>query len=275
MVGPLIDVIVVLGIGVVLPLALGHARMWVAVAAAVAVSLVLPIGPIAVVLAATWIVVGVGGLVGALRAAMTARVAPALLADVVAPAYACVAGVAIVCSRGDVALFGIGEPIVELTAVHFTYAGVGAVALAGVVAGRHRVAGAVAVVVTSVAPPIVAVGFVLEHPVPQVGGAVLMASGVLLIAGLQLSDAGHGTGASRSLLVVSGLAPWIPMVLAVAWAASLYVDVPALGIPDMVRVHGTMNAVFVIAGLAARRLRGELGVGAGGGRSEPVDPPGR
>jgi hypothetical protein len=57
----------------------------------------------------------------------------------------------------------------------------------------------------------------------------------------------------RVLLVVSGLAPWIPMGLAVAWAASNYWDVPALSIPDMARTHGVVNVVFVVAGLLARR----------------------
>ena len=43
------------------------------------------------------------------------------------------------------------------------------------------------------------------------------------------------------------------MVLAVAWAASLHWDVPALSVPDMARTHGVMNVVFVVAGLLARR----------------------
>ncbi len=116
---------------------------------------------------------------------------------------------------------------------------------------------AVELLATASAPPIVAVGFVLAHPLPQVGGAVLMSAGVLLIAALQLRDAAGGRGVAdgrrRVLLALSGLAPWVPMVLAVAWASSLYWDVPALSVPDMARTHGVMNVVFVVAGLLARR----------------------
>jgi hypothetical protein len=269
--GALIDGILLLGVGAVFPLALGHPRRWAVVTVAVAASLVVPSGPGAAVLAMVWLVVAAYGLVGALRIAAASKVEPALLAIVMAPAFACVAAVAFASSRGNVSLFGIGEPIVELTAVHFTYAGVGAVALAGVVARTHHLAGAVAVVVTVSAPPIVALGFLLEHPVPQVGGAVLMTTGVLVIAALQLVDVRAALGAARSLLVVSSLAPWIPMALAVAWAASLYAEVPALSIPDMVRTHGTMNAVFVVAGLVARTFQGLLH--ADGPTDEPIVDP--
>ena len=61
-----------------------------------------------------------------------------------------------------------------------------------------------------------------------------------------------------SFLVLSGLAPWVPMVLAVAWASSLYWDVPALSVPDMARTHGVMNVVFVVAGLLERGGDAEL-----------------
>lgn len=263
----LIDGIVLLGVGVVLPLALGHPRRWAVVTLAVAGSMVVQGGSSAAALAAVWLVVALWGLADTLRSAAASTRDPGLLAEVAAPAFACVAALAFVCSRGNVALFGIGEPIVELTAVHFIYAGVGAVTLAGVAARTHRIAGAAAVVVTAAAPPVVALGFLLEHPVPQVGGAALMTIGVYLIAGLQLIDVRSARGAARLLLVVSGLVPWVPMLLAVAWATSLHADVPALSIPDMARTHGTMNAVFVVAGLAARMLQGRRARGPSRGHA--------
>lgn len=276
----LIDGIVLLGVAVVLPLALGHARRWAFVAVAVAASIVLPTGPIAAACVAVWFVVALWCLADAVRHAIAAGPAPSVeptivarlaapaVAHLAAPAFGCVAAVAFASSHGGVSLFGIGEPIVELTAVHFTYAGVGAVALAGVVARTHHIAGTAAVALTVSAPPVVALGFLVEHPVPQVGGAVLMTVGVYLVAGLQLVDVRSAHGAARPLLVVSSLAPWVPMALAVAWATSLYADVPALSIPDMVRTHGTMNAVFVVAGLFARTLQGALDTAAPSG--EPV-----
>ena len=178
--------------------------------------------------------------------------APLVSAVRIAGGFGVVAASAFVMSRAGLSLFDIGEPIVELTAVHFTYAGVGAVTLAAAVAtGR---AGRLALLATAAAPPIVALGFVVAHPLAQVGGAVLMSAGVLATAALQLRDAlGAGNGRRRALLAVSGLAPWVPMVLAVAWASALYWDVPALSVPDMARTHGVMNVVFVVAGLWARR----------------------
>lgn len=60
----------------------------------------------------------------------------------------------------------------------------------------------------------------------------------------------------RALLAISGLAVWVPMLLAVGWAAGQHWNVPALPVPAMVRWHGLPNAIgFVIAGLAAGRIK--------------------
>jgi hypothetical protein len=65
----------------------------------------------------------------------------------------------------------------------------------------------------------------------------------------------RSSGQARLLLVVSSLSVVVPMVLAGFWAAAQYVDVPALSIPALARIHGTMNAVgFVGCGLVGRRL---------------------
>jgi hypothetical protein len=177
-----------------------------------------------------------------------------------------VASAWLVISRAGWQPTGISEPIVELTAVHFTYIGVGAITLAAsgeaTARGRRgRRVGAAAVVLTAGAPPLVAVGFVTGWAVPQVVGAVLMTIGVWCTAGLELQ---RSFGArlrlpTRALLLVSGLAVWVPMVLAVAWAAGEHWDVPALSIPDMVRTHGAVNAIcFIGAGLLAMRLERQV-----------------
>ena len=122
-------------------------------------------------------------------------------------------------------------------------------------AGRPRSRfGLVAVGATAVAPPLVAIGFTTHAGVPQVGGAVLMTIGVWCTGLLQLGRArAPGRPAARTLLTVSGLAIWVPMVLAVAWAAGEHWDVPALSIPDMARTHGVTNALgFALCGLLAR-----------------------
>ena len=256
----LVHAVVLIGVLVVLPLVFGGFVRWSLVGVAVALSMLVPVGATAAAVAGVW---GVAALWTARDVARhttsarhTVRDVPRQAAvELVAAGFGVVAAVAFVMSRAGVTLFGIGEPIVELTAVHFTYAGVGAVTLAGAVA--VDTVGRLALAATVSAPPIVAVGFIASHPLPQVGGALLLSAGVLVTAVLQLRDAAVGCGATtrrlRVLMVVSGLAPWAPMVLAVAWAASLYRDVPALSVPDMARTHGVMNVIFVVAGLLALR----------------------
>ena len=183
-------------------------------------------------------------------------------AEFVASGYAVVAATSLFASRAGLELFGIGEPIVELTAVHYTYAGVGALVLAGAAAreaeasGRGRRLALVVVAATAVAPPLVAAGFTTRAGVLQVGGAVLMTVGVWSTAALQLRAApSRGWSPAGALLAVSGLSIWITMILAVAWAAGQHWNVPALSIHDMARTHGVTNAVaFCLAGLTARRL---------------------
>jgi hypothetical protein len=255
----LIDLFVLAGVGVVLPLAMPSRGWWTAFAAA-AVALALPDGWVAATFVLPWLTVAAVSAVRSWRRSMDALVA----------AYAVVAAGALSLSRLGWELFGIGEPIVELTAVHFTYAGCGALTLARcnlAAWSRSRTQsgptwpGALAwgsVAATAVAPPVVALGFVTGTAMPQVGGAVLMSVGVGATSLLQLRAAQDPVCSTtvRLLLGASGLAAWVPMVLAVGWAVAQHVDVPALSIDDMVRVHGTLNGLgFVVCGLVGWRLR--------------------
>jgi len=289
---------VLLGVAAVLPLALGHCRRWWFAAAAGVVSLAAPTGSaFAVVTAAVWALVAGVGLAEQLATSAGdvfrrrpagehggprwSRLEPSRLVLLGASAYALVAATAFLASRSGRTLFGIGEPIVELTAVHFTYAGVGALTLAGAAlcsaTGPTVHFARVAVALTLCAPPVVGLGFVTGQALPQVGGAVLMTLGVLTTAALQLWEAARpdpdrttDRRSDRVLLALSGFAPWAPMALAVAWAAALYWRVPALDIPAMVRSHGSLNTVFVVLGLLARRPRRSSTVGAGA--TDPSDP---
>ena len=265
----LIDGILILGIGVVLPLALGGPILaWVAAAAAAFVAFQFRTGP-AAVLVVPFGIVAMTAFAARTPAAAQRRTLIAwhdagtvAAVDLVAAGYAVVAAVSLFASRAGLELFGIGEPIVELTAVHYTYAGVTALVLAGAAAreaeasGRGRRLAFVAVACTAIAPPLVAVGFTTRAAVPQVGGAVLMTIGVWSTAALQLRTAlARGWSPAGMLLAISGLSIWITMILAVAWAAGQHWNVPALSIQDMARTHGIANAVgFCLAGLTARRI---------------------
>jgi hypothetical protein len=262
----LIDLVVVAGAAVVLPVALGRwAGAWLAVAAATAVALSVDPGPVGLVLTLPWAGLAVAATVRAAVALLRSGGArrPTLdgVAGVAAPAFAVVAGVGLVESCGGLGVFGFGEPITRLAAVHFTFAGVATTALARhavVAAGPSgwRRAATAGLALALVAPPVVGLGFATAHAVPQVGGAVLMAASAYLVSACQLVEAWprRRTRVGR-LLVVSGLSAWVPMVLAVAWALAQYTGGPALSIPDMARVHGSLNAFgFVGCGLAARWL---------------------
>ena len=272
----MITFLLLLGVAVVLPLAIGGRwRAWWVAAVSGGFALRVAPGAGAAVLVVPWLAVACSTTWCRLRLLRPATssgspgsaggVGGVALADgarVLAAGYAVVAAVAFASSRLGIELFGVGEPIVELTAVHFTYAGCAALTLAAVAldratAGRRPLAVA-AVVLTAGAPPVVAFGFVTGWALPQVGGAVLMTLGVWSIASLQLREAiagGPSTTASRRLLLgLSGVSVWVPMVLAVAWAAGQHWEVPFLSIPDMARTHGVGNAIgFTLAGLAARQ----------------------
>jgi len=262
----LIDLAVVAGAAMVLPLAIGGRWWrWEVVAVSSATALVLPRGAVAAAFALPWVVVACVETVAAIRVATDRRIASlTTAARSVAGGYAVVAGSALVASRAGFEWRGIVEPIVELAAVHFTYAGAAALVLAvearAVVPARG--VGACAVVVTAIAPPIVATGFFSAHWLPQVGGAVAMALGVFATAALELARSLRRTESRlrRLLLAASGLSVWVPMALAVAWAAGQHWRVPMLSIPDMVRTHGTANALgFVACGLLATRVLGRAG----------------
>jgi len=250
----LIDEVVVFGVLVVLPLALGGAWWrWGIAGVATVAALELDRGAVAAALVVPWLVVAGSRVLAGVQAA-----GPLLFwtrADVVrviAGVYAAVAAAALVQSRSGVHLFGLREPIVELTAVHYTYAGTAALMLAGATTpGRWSNR---AIACTAAAPPIVALGFVTGWAMPQVGGAALMAAGVWTTAALQLVEAAGHRPVQRGLLSLSGLAIWAPMVLAVGWAAGQHWDVPYLAIHDMARLHGVPNAIgFCLAGLIARQ----------------------
>jgi YndJ-like protein len=84
--------------------------------------------------------------------------------------------------------------------------------------------------------------------------AVLMTLGVWCTAIALLHQAARSDvhRSQRGLLLIAGLAVWLPMLLAIAWAAAQHWSVPALSVPDMARTHGLVNGVgFVMAGLVA------------------------
>jgi hypothetical protein len=134
-VGPLslVDAVVLLGVAVVLPLALGGRwEWWTGAVAGLAVALLLDPGPVAALLVVPWVAASGATLVTAVqRAGPQAHWRLDDGVAVLASAYAVVAAGALSASRLGASPFGVTEPIVALTAVHYTYAGSGALILAG------------------------------------------------------------------------------------------------------------------------------------------------
>lgn len=259
----LIDVAVIGGVALVLPICLGHRWRWLVAALAAAVACPLPAGTAgAYISGGVWAVVAAGVLVervGGHGPLTSWRLEEAVAA--IGAGYALTAAAWFELSRLGATPLGIAEPIVELTAVHFTYVGVGALTLALAALARstsragHRT-GVAAVVLTAGAPLVVALGFVSHSALAQIGGAVLVSAAVFCTAGLELVAAIRpGPTAVRMALALSGVAVWAPMVLAVQWASAQHIGVWALGIDAMVRTHGALNALgFVAAGLVALHL---------------------
>ncbi len=142
---------------------------------------------------------------------------------------------------------GIGPPFVELTAVHFHYAGFVASLYALLTRDRAvrwtRTADVSAGAVV-LAPPLIAIGFVWVGEL-QIVGAALLTAGLFGTAWVAVVDVARSLDdrPARLLLTVSSVVVLLPMLLAVQWAIGNNLGTPALSIPAMARTHGVANAI--------------------------------
>ncbi len=122
-----------------------------------------------------------------------------------------------------------------------------------------------------IGPPIVAAGFTFS-PVLQVAGGVLLTVGLVILSWLMLVRVVPALpgGPWRPFLAASACAVVVPMFLAVDWALGQHVDIPALSIPRMAAIHGSLNALgFSACGILGWRL-----LAAGAASSPQSDNPG-
>lgn len=256
-------------------------------AAAAVISLTMPEGAGAGAVASLWLAVCVCATVGGVAlvgwvasgdasAVELVRWPLAIVTMAVALGFLTVGGAWLVVSCLGLRPFDLSTDIVRLTAVHFHYAGFGMALLAATgLACADWMASRVALSLGSVAaiagPPIVALGFVADSALAQVGGAVVVTVaawaigfGTFLLATSSTQarvvpswERGLAQWAGRILLVLSALSPVLPMLLAVQWALAQHVSVPALSVHDMANTHGVINGIgFVIGGLAGWLLAG-------------------
>jgi hypothetical protein len=163
---------------------------------------------------------------------------------------------------------GFGPPFVELTAVHFTYAGFVATVLAGCAWRRRpddRLAATAAIAIAG-APPFVAIGFAALGAL-QIVGAIVLTVGTYALAWVTLR---HVVPTVRPVaawaLGASAVSVLVPMLLAIQWAIGANLGTPALSIPHMAATHGVANAVgFALLGVLGWRVVRRDGSAAGAG----------
>lgn len=178
--------------------------------------------------------------------------------------YVSVGGVWLVISRLGYQPLGFGDTIVLLTAVHFHYTGFAAPVLAGL-AGRRALrrressawtrrtfqAAAFGIVAGT---PLVAAGITLSAPLLGLAGALVVSTGLWLLAALVLVliVPALQPRPAQILLVVSSVSSTIAMALACAYAYSIVSKRLIINIPHMAMSHGIMNALgFSLCGLLA------------------------
>ena len=272
----LIDVLLLLAPLVVVPLALGllpvaeprallrAARLVQPVAAtAVVLSMLLPTGWLAGVLAGAWLIPS--GLVGAsgLYLLLTERsLRPQVLAPAAAMSFLAIGAGWLLVSRAGLRPGGFSAAIVELTAVHFHYAGFAATLMAALtlasLSGRHAAQrfAALGSYLMIVGTPVVAVGIALTLKPLAFAGAGLLAGGVVIVAAVTLlAVVPAAPQAARIFLTTSAISVFLPMVLAVMYTARPVLGTPALGLQDMAATHGVLNSLaFSVIGLVGWRL---------------------
>ena len=150
---------------------------------------------------------------------------------------------------------GVGDTVMVLTAMHFNYAGFAASFLVARLDDVRPVPPLVAVAAIG-GPLLVAAGFTVNSVLQPIGALVvgvgLAATSALTLRGGITTDA---RPTAQACLIVSSLAVWAGMALAIHWAAAPHLGWRALPLDTMARTHGMLNGLgFAGFGLLGRRL---------------------
>lgn len=229
-----------------------------------AISMLLPTGLASAGLAGVWFLTAAVVSLSALVQLLATRSATVLvLLRAAASAYLLVGAGWLVISRFGGQPLDLSHAIVELTAVHFHFAGLAAPLIAASAiawsktvshgVSRTLMASGLGVVA---AMPMVAAG-ITASPALEISGSVLigLSLAVLGLATL-LAIARRPPGAiSRELLSISSIAVLAAMALAIQYALGQFIGTPALEIREMAQLHGALNAGgFSLCGLLGWRL---------------------
>lgn len=228
-------------------------------AIAVVASFVPPAGWTAGLLSAPWLLIGgIAALAGLRQLVSRPRALPGLVV-IVALAYLAVGAGWLTLSRFGIQPLGLAPIIVELTAVHFHYAGFAASLIAALtlevlrtVSPTWRRLALVSAILIIAGSPLVAAGFTVSSRLIQAAGAVVIASGVLGMAAVQYAIVARRLrpGMAALLLRLSAASVVLPMALAIEYSVGRLLGLPTLDTQSMALIHGDLNAVgFVGFGL--------------------------
>ena len=282
-----IDVLVLFGPLVVVPLGLplldldgdrslaGTTRLRLLAASALIVAFALPSSPASAALCVPWLAATVAvAWVGVRRWRTAGPVRPAERHLATAAAlWLPLAAVHFVLTRAGVTYQHINAELIELAAVHFTFAGFGATtivtSLVSASIDRRRVLASAAGAALLVGDAVVAVGHVTARPVELVGTTIVTAA----VFGMgMLGWQAFPTGTLGRLFArLSALAVVAPMGFALAYSWALSSGSSHLSYDTIAAIHGSLNAVgFVACGLYAWRV-GAKPVGSPGLRDFGFD----
>lgn len=226
-------------------------------AASAAVSLLLPPGLVAGLLACPWLIVcvvlagsGVIHLISSswLEAGGGARSTLGRLALGVARMDLVVGGSWLVASRLGMRPMGIQEPIGLLTAVHFHFAGFATATIAAATLQfaerRGKVRGLRFLIAIVIGMPfVVAAGFVISPLLKMVAALVFSASVAMLAVALHSVAKSVENLSARNYLRAAAVCVFAGMVLSGTYAVADLAGSDVLTIPQMARTHGLLNAM--------------------------------
>jgi len=162
--------------------------------------------------------------------------------------FVAVGGVWLTIGRAGLNPLGFSDAIVQLTAVHFHYAGFALPIVAGFTASRLNRSALLPVAVI-IGVPLTAIGITAGGWL-EWSAATAMALAGIATAGLLLRLSAHEGGRARMLNSTAGVALMAGMSLALGWAWSIRFGWHFLGLDSMAATHGSLNALgFGLLGL--------------------------
>lgn len=216
-------------------------------------------GPVAAMLSAPWLVLGVVvAVAGTWDLYQSPERSLVDLARILAGVDLAFAGGWLVVSRAGLHPLGFQEPIVLLTSVHFHYSGFAVAVLAGAAIRfcerRHLSVSFLRAITWLLLflPFLLAAGFVISSGW-RVAAALGLAVSVPLFAGcLFWMSRSLGRSVARVYLRAGVVASWLAMGLAGAYAVTDYFGRPFLTMPGMASTHGALNGIgFVLCSMLA------------------------